>query len=262
MDIFTTGVLRRVVAELPPPQPFILNSFFAQEQRETGEEIHFDVDTGRRRIAPFVSPIVAGQVVASRGFRTDTFKPAYIKDKRVFDGNRPLKRAMGERIGGELSPAARMQAIMASELQDQLDMLTRRMEVMAVEALRTGNIDPKSVVHLNAHATSTPVGDIAECKAIHSAFDDQIDHIAVSATKSMTGHLLGAAGSLEAIFTIKAIQERLAPAQINLFDKDPEIDLDIVHGEPRTLPDGDIVALDNSFGFGGCNVALAFGNVR
>ena len=130
------------------------------------------------------------------------------------------------------------------------------------EALRTGNIDPKSVVHLNAHATSTPVGDIAECKAIHSAFDDQIDHIAVSATKSMTGHLLGAAGSLEAIFTIKAIEERLAPAQINLFDKDPEIDLDIVHGEPRALPDGDIVALDNSFGFGGCNVALAFGNVR
>lgn len=140
MDIFTTGVLRRVVAELPPPQPFILNSFFAQEQRETGEEIHFDVDTGRRRIAPFVSPIVAGQVVASRGFRTDTFKPAYIKDKRVFDGNRPLKRAMGERIGGELSPAARMQAIMASELQDQIDMLTRRMEVMAVEALRTGKV--------------------------------------------------------------------------------------------------------------------------
>ncbi|MDO5711234.1 MAG: beta-ketoacyl-[acyl-carrier-protein] synthase family protein [Micrococcales bacterium] len=128
-------------------------------------------------------------------------------------------------------------------------------------ALRTGDIDPKRVVHLNAHATSTPVGDIAECKAIHAAFDDDIDHIAVSATKSMTGHLLGAAGALEAIFTIKAINERLAPAQINLVDRDPAIDLDIVAGEPRKLPDGDIVGLDNSFGFGGCNIALAFANV-
>ena len=129
------------------------------------------------------------------------------------------------------------------------------------EALRFGDIDPKDVVHLNAHATSTPVGDIAECKAIHKAFGDHVGNIAVSATKSMTGHLLGAAGSLEAIFTIKAINDRLAPAQINLFDKDPAIDLDIVHGEPRTLPEGDIIAMDNSFGFGGCNVALAFANV-
>ena len=129
------------------------------------------------------------------------------------------------------------------------------------EALAFGDIDVKDVVHLNAHATSTPVGDIAECKAIHKALGDNLDGIAVSATKSMTGHLLGAAGSLEAIFTVKAITERIAPAQINLFDKDPAIDLDIVHGEHRTLRDGDIVALDNSFGFGGCNVALAFANV-
>ena len=94
------------------------------------------------------------------------------------------------------------------------------------------------------------------------ALGSQATQVAVSATKSMTGHLLGAAGSLEAIFTILALRDGLAPAQLNLDDKDPEIDLDIVHGEPRTLPDGDIVALDNSFGFGGCNVALAFGNVR
>ena len=140
MDIFTSGVLQRVVAELPAPAPFVLNSFFRTEQRETSEEIHFDVDTGKRRLAPFVSPIVAGQVVASRGFKTDTFKPAYIKDKRVFDGNRPFKRALGERIGGELAPAQRLQALLACDLQDQLDMLTRRMEVMAVEALRRGKV--------------------------------------------------------------------------------------------------------------------------
>lgn len=140
MDIFTTGVLQRVVAELPAPAPFILNSFFRTEQRETTEEIHFDVDTGKRRLAPFVSPIVAGQVVESRGFKTSTFRPAYIKDKRVFDSSRPFKRAMGERIGGELEPGVRLQAMLAFDLQDQLDMLTRRMEVMAVEALRTGKV--------------------------------------------------------------------------------------------------------------------------
>lgn len=128
-------------------------------------------------------------------------------------------------------------------------------------ALSYGDIDPSTVVHLNAHATSTPVGDIAECKAIHQAFDNKIDNIAVSATKSMTGHLLGAAGALEAVFTVLAIRDRKAPGQINLFDKDPEIDLDIVVGTPRDLPSGDIVALDNSFGFGGCNVALAFGSI-
>ncbi|GAB47808.1 beta-ketoacyl-[acyl-carrier-protein] synthase family protein [Mobilicoccus pelagius] len=129
------------------------------------------------------------------------------------------------------------------------------------QAMELGDIDPREVVHVNAHATSTPVGDIAECKAIHAAFDDRIDHLAVSATKSMTGHLLGAAGALEAIFTVKALAERIAPAQINLDDKDPAIDLDVVVGQPRPLPSGDIVALDNSFGFGGCNVALAFRSV-
>lgn len=140
MDIFTLAVLRRVVSELPPPQPFILNSFFREEQRETTDEIHFDVESGRRRLAPFVAPIVAGQVVAQNGYTTQTFKPAYIKDKRVFDSNRAFKRAIGERIGGELDPAQRIQAALAFELQDQLQMLTRRMEVMAVEALRTGKV--------------------------------------------------------------------------------------------------------------------------
>ena len=126
------------------------------------------------------------------------------------------------------------------------------------QALETGDLSPADVVHLNAHATSTPVGDIAECKAIHAALGAQATSVAVSATKSMTGHLLGAAGSLEAIFTVLALRDGIAPAQINLDDKDPAIDLDVVAGESRRLPDGDIVALDNSFGFGGHNVALAF----
>ncbi len=143
MDIFTTGVLTRVVAQLPLPAPFILNSFFTAVQTETSEEIHFDVDKGKRRLTPFVSPIVAGKVVASRGFTTNTFKPAYAKDKRVFDPSRPFRRAMGERIGGDMSPAQRLQAMLAFELNDQLEMLTRRQEVMACSALRTGKVTVK-----------------------------------------------------------------------------------------------------------------------
>jgi 3-oxoacyl-[acyl-carrier-protein] synthase II len=124
------------------------------------------------------------------------------------------------------------------------------------EAVTSAGLSPTDVVHINAHATSTPVGDIAESNAIRLAFGDEADHMAVSATKSMTGHLLGAAGALETILTILAIHHRLAPATINLVDFDPQISLDVVHGEHRKLPAGDIAALNNSFGFGGHNVAL------
>lgn len=140
MDIFTTAVLAKVVENLPQPAPFILNSFFREVQTEESEEIHFDVATSRRRLAPFVSPLVAGKVVASLGSTVKTFKPAYVKDKRVFTASRPFKRMMGERIGGSMSPAQRMQALLATDLVDQLEMLTRRQEVMAIEALRTGAI--------------------------------------------------------------------------------------------------------------------------
>jgi len=124
------------------------------------------------------------------------------------------------------------------------------------EAVARAGLKPADIVHINAHATSTPVGDIAESNAIRLAFGDEADHMAVSATKSMTGHLLGAAGALETILTILAVHHRLAPATINLVDFDPQISLDVVHGEHRKLPTGDIAALNNSFGFGGHNVAL------
>mgnify|MGYP001045995350 FL=1 len=130
-----------------------------------------------------------------------------------------------------------------------------------LEAVATAGGSIRDVVHINAHATSTPVGDVAETNAIRRAFGGLTDSIPVSATKSMTGHLLGAAGAVEAIFTILAVYHRLAPASINLDSMDPEISLDVVHGTHRKLPDGDLLALDNSFGFGGHNVALAFRNV-
>ena len=130
-----------------------------------------------------------------------------------------------------------------------------------LEAIATAGATPADIAHINAHATSTPVGDVAEAHAIRRAFGELAGSIPVSATKSMTGHLLGAAGSLEAIFTILALHHRLAPATINLVDLDPEVGLDVVRGSHRTLPDGELLGLNNSFGFGGHNVALAFRTV-
>ncbi len=125
-------------------------------------------------------------------------------------------------------------------------------------ALRNGDLTPADVRHLNAHATSTPVGDLAEIAAIRGALGKDSEHVAVSATKSMTGHLLGAAGALEGLFCVLALHHRVAPPTINLDDLDPEVGLDVVRKDPRPLGDGDLVALNNSFGFGGHDVALAF----
>ncbi|MGZ4710794.1 MAG: beta-ketoacyl-ACP synthase II [Acidimicrobiales bacterium] len=119
-------------------------------------------------------------------------------------------------------------------------------------------VQPSDIVHVNAHATSTPQGDVAEAAAIRAALGDASAHAAVSATKSMTGHLLGAAGAIESIAAVRARHERTAPPTINRDDPDDEVRLDVVAGAPRRLPDGSIAALNNSFGFGGHNVALVF----
>ena len=113
------------------------------------------------------------------------------------------------------------------------------------------------VVHINAHATSTPVGDIAEYNALKRVFGDHLPKIAVSATKSSTGHLLGGAGAIEAIFTVLALHERTAPPTINLDNPDPAIELDVVTS-PRKLEGSNILAITNSFGFGGHNAVVAF----
>ena len=126
-------------------------------------------------------------------------------------------------------------------------------------ALREGDVDPATVVHVNAHATSTPKGDIAEGLMLHAVLGKHVDRCVVTSTKSMTGHLLGGAGALEAVATVLALQHRMSPPTINLDNKDPEVDLDIPTSA-RELPEGDIVGLNNSFGFGGANVAVAFGS--
>ncbi|HZF24023.1 MAG TPA: major capsid protein [Burkholderiales bacterium] len=137
-DVFSTDVLTAVLQSLLGNPQFLLDRFFGITQAEASEQIHFDVMQGKRRVSPFVSPLVEGQVVASQGFVTNTFTPAYIKDKRVFDMNRPLKRGPGEQIGGTMVPADRLRALIAFDMQDQLNMLRRRLEVMCGEVLASG----------------------------------------------------------------------------------------------------------------------------
>jgi 3-oxoacyl-[acyl-carrier-protein] synthase II len=125
-------------------------------------------------------------------------------------------------------------------------------------AIADADIAPRDIVHVNAHATSTPQGDYAEALAIRGALGSDVDGAAVSATKSMTGHLLGGAGAVESVAAVLALVNRITPVTANLEDRDDSIELDIVGATPRTLRDGDIAALNNSFGFGGHNVALVF----
>ncbi|MFJ8493588.1 beta-ketoacyl-ACP synthase II [Streptomyces sp. NPDC094038] len=120
------------------------------------------------------------------------------------------------------------------------------------------DLKPAEIVHVNAHATSTPQGDVAEIKALRKVFGDDVDHMAISATKSMTGHLLGGAGGIETVASILALVNRTAPPTINLDELDPEVNADVVRGEARQLPEGRIAVLNDSFGFGGHNVVLAF----
>jgi 3-oxoacyl-[acyl-carrier-protein] synthase II len=127
-------------------------------------------------------------------------------------------------------------------------------------ALRESELSPGDIRHINAHATSTPQGDLAEALAIHATLKEAAEGIVITATKSMTGHLLGAAGALESIATILALHHRTVPPTINLDDRDPGIHLDIAT-KVRDLPEGDLAALNNSFGFGGHNVAVAFRSV-
>lgn len=124
-------------------------------------------------------------------------------------------------------------------------------------ALAQAGAVPTDVNHVNAHATSTPVGDVAEYRSLLRVFGDHLPNIAVSATKAATGHLLGGTGALEAIFALLALHHRTAPPTINLENQDPAIELDVVTS-PRALGNGPLLALSNSFGFGGHNAVVAF----
>jgi len=128
-------------------------------------------------------------------------------------------------------------------------------------ALTDARLTASDIVHVNAHATSTVVGDLIEARAVREVLGTAADQVALSATKSMTGHLLGGAGALETIFTVLALADRSAPPTINVTDPDPELELDLVRDTPRALPASQIAAINNSFGFGGHNVALIVASV-
>lgn len=170
MDIYSTGAIRGVVRALSTPTPALFKYFFRNVIQSQEEEIIFDVEQRRRRVSPFVAPHIGGKLVASSGYRAERFKPAYIKDKRALDPTRPLKRAMGEQIGGgpALTPAQREAANLAYELQDQVDMVWRRLEVMAADTLIdgittvTGEGYPSVAVNYgraNGHSVTLTSGD-------------------------------------------------------------------------------------------------------
>jgi 3-oxoacyl-[acyl-carrier-protein] synthase II len=122
--------------------------------------------------------------------------------------------------------------------------------------MRNAGVNPDQVQYINAHGTSTPLGDRAETMAVKTAFGAQAKKVAVSSTKSMTGHLLGAAGGVEAIYTALAVHHQIAPPTINLRNPDPDCDLDYVPNTARSMKIE--IALSNSFGFGGTNGSLVF----
>jgi 3-oxoacyl-[acyl-carrier-protein] synthase II len=123
-------------------------------------------------------------------------------------------------------------------------------------ALRNSGLTATDIDYINAHGTSTPLGDIAETVAVKSCFGEHANKLAVSSTKSMTGHLLGAAAAIEAVFTVLAIRDQIAPPTANLFKQDPRCDLDFVANAARPMPIR--AALSNSFGFGGTNATIVF----
>ncbi|MGI9591843.1 MAG: beta-ketoacyl-[acyl-carrier-protein] synthase family protein, partial [Myxococcota bacterium] len=126
-------------------------------------------------------------------------------------------------------------------------------------ALGDAGLEPSDVDYLNAHATSTPAGDPSEVRGVRAVFGPHVDSLAVSSTKSMTGHLLGAAGAVEALFCVRALETGILPPTINLDDPDPDCLLDHVANKARQARAR--VAMSNSFGFGGTNATLVFGRV-
>ena len=138
--IYDTNTLIQVVPNLKRAQTFLLDRFFRNIVTADSEFVSIDVDVGKRRMAPFVSPLVEGKLVEQRRIQTNTFKPPYIKDKRAPDLRKPVRRMIGERIGGELTGAEREMANLEMEMTDQVDVLTRRLEWMAAQTLSTGTL--------------------------------------------------------------------------------------------------------------------------
>lgn len=140
MLIYDTNTLIQVVPNLKTAQQFLLDKFFPNIVTSDTEKVSIDIDVGKRRMAPFVSPLVEGKLVEQRRYQTNEFTPAYIKDKRAPDLLKPVRRMIGERIGGELTGEEREMANLYAEMADQVDIVNRRLEWMAAQSLVTGKL--------------------------------------------------------------------------------------------------------------------------
>ena len=158
---YTTAKLVGLVPNLKTSQNFLLDLLFRGLVEADTEEVLIDVDVGLRRMAPFCSPLVEGKLVEQRKYQTNKFKPAYIKDKRAPDLRKPVRRMIGERVGGELTGAERELANLQVEMADQVDMVNRRLEWMAAQALTTGTVTiagegfPTTVIDFGRSASLT-----------------------------------------------------------------------------------------------------------
>ncbi len=164
-------------------------------------------------------------------------------------------QARGARIYGTV--------VGAGTTSDARDMVSpdARGQVLAMrKALDEAGLTPADIRHINAHGTSTPTGDPVEAASIRELLGEAVNGCVVTSTKSMTGHLLGAAGALETIATVKAIYHHVVPPTINLDNPEPDLGIDIAANVARPLPSGDLAALNNSFGFGGHNVSVVVTN--
>lgn len=200
MDIYSTHALRATVRSLKRPKTFFLDNWFKTIQTEEAEEIHFDVEIGNRKIAPFVGPQSKAQTIERDGYRTDTFKTAYIKPLTVLRPKDTLKRAMGEQIGGiELTLQQRRALAVAETLMDHTDRITRVQEIMAASALVSGTVTvagegfETQIVNFNRNSalkivlsgtdkwgtsTATPLDDIDEAiEKVHEIEGADIDSI-------------------------------------------------------------------------------------
>lgn len=138
VDVFSTEVLNRVVANMPDTTSFLVDTFFPEVNVSEEETILFDVTNGRKLMTPFVSPLSEGKIISALGYETDSFRPAYAKDRRMFDPKKLGKRTPGERIGGELTRAQRLDKSIKANLGEQIGMLGNRFENMAGDVLVNG----------------------------------------------------------------------------------------------------------------------------
>ncbi len=216
-----------------------------------------------------VSPLGVGGFAAARALSTRNDDPATAS--RPWDKDRDgfvLGEGAGAMVLEEYEHAKRRGATIYAELVGYgMGADAHHMTAPSVDgpkrsmraALRNAGVSADQVQYLNAHGTSTPLGDVNETNAIKLAFGDHAHKLAVSSTKSMTGHLLGGAGGIESLFTVLAVRDQVAPPTINIFNQDPECDLDYCANTAREMKIE--LAVKNNFGFGGTNGTLVFKRV-